>query len=125
MKFRLSLVLFLLLSLQGQSQRQFSTTVNSRVFPGTDQLTVRSSSDRFFVAGPQGPVNRTSYSYAIYNAETGHFIQGTPNGHFTWAQFAWRPGVNSVVVRRWRRERSESGAIVAVWRGEALIQRLE
>lgn len=127
MKLKLSLFLFLLLCLSPRpevmAQRQYTATVQSRVFPGTDQLTTRSSQDRFFVAGPQGPVNRTEYSYAVYNADSGNFIQGTPNGHFTWAQFAWRPGVNSVIVRRWRRERSDSGALVAIWRGEALIQR--
>ncbi|NRB52652.1 MAG: hypothetical protein HRU41_33635 [Saprospiraceae bacterium] len=123
MKLKLSLFLFLLLSLQGLAQRQYSVSVQSRIFPATDQLTARASPDRFFVSGPQGPVHRTSYSYAVYDAETGLFIQGTPRGHFTWAQFAWRPGVNRVIVRRWRWERSESGALVAVWRGETLIQR--
>ncbi len=123
MKVRLSLFLFLLLSLQGLSQRQYAATADSRVFPGTDQLTVRADQERFFVAGPQGPVHQTSYSYAVYDAQTNAFIQGTPRGHFVWAQFAWRPGVQRVLVRRWRWQRSASGALVTVWRGEALIQR--
>lgn len=117
---------FLFISLgQLLAQRQIGGTSLTRVIQGTDRLEYRASHAQFWVRGPVGPVQQSAYSYVVYDSKTGALLESTPRGHFTWALFRWRPGVESVRIHRLRYLYSESGTLVNFYRGSTVIHRPE